>query len=80
MLALGLVSCLSLGTTLSAQRTKAMTAKRTPIQTITPKRPAGQRDVLGLRLAPMPVVRVGFIGLGMRGPSAVERFVHLGSL
>ena len=77
MLALGLVSCLSLGTTLSAQRTKATTAKRTPIQTITPKRPAGQRDVLGLRLAPMPVVRVGFIGLGMRGPSAVERFVHL---
>ncbi len=77
MLALGLVSCLSLGTRLSAQRTKATTAKRTPIQTITPKRPAGQRDVLGLRLAPMPVVRVGFIGLGMRGPGAVERFVHL---
>ena len=25
----------------------------------------------------MPVVRVGFIGLGMRGPGAVERFVHL---
>ncbi len=25
----------------------------------------------------MPVVRVGFIGLGMRGPGAVERFTQI---
>lgn len=25
----------------------------------------------------MEVVRVGFIGLGMRGPGAVERFTHI---
>ncbi len=42
-----------------------------------PERPAGQRDVLGLRHAPIPVVRVGFIGLGMRGPSAVHRFTQI---
>ena len=45
-----------------------------PIQTEVPVRPAGQRDVIGLTVPPMKVVRVGFIGLGMRGPGAVERF------
>lgn len=39
-----------------------------------PERPAGQKDVLGLALPKMKTVRVGFIGLGMRGPSAVEDF------
>ncbi len=42
-----------------------------------PERPAGQTDVVGLALPPMDTVRVGFIGLGMRGPGAVERFTHL---
>ena len=42
-----------------------------------PERVEGQKSVLGLRLAPMEVVRVGFVGLGMRGPDAVERFTHL---
>ena len=42
-----------------------------------PVRPAGQRDVIGLRVPPMEVVRVGFIGLGMRGPGAVERFSQI---
>ena len=42
-----------------------------------PARAEGQRSVLGLRTAPMDTVRVGFIGLGMRGPGAVERFTHL---
>lgn len=40
----------------------------------TPQRPAGQKDVLGLRLPKMKTVRVGFVGLGMRGPSAVADF------
>ena len=43
----------------------------------TPEREPGQKSVLGLRTAPMETVRVGFIGLGMRGPGAVERFTHL---
>ena len=34
----------------------------------TPERPAGQKSVLGLTVPKMEVVRVGFVGLGMRGP------------
>ncbi len=43
----------------------------------TPERAPGQKSVLGLRTEPMEVVRVGFIGLGMRGSSAVDRFTHI---
>ena len=43
----------------------------------TPAREPGQKSVLGLKTAPMETVRVGFVGLGMRGPGAVERFTHL---
>ncbi len=43
----------------------------------TPPRVEGQKSVLGLAVEPMKVVRVGFIGLGMRGPGAVERFTHI---
>lgn len=42
-----------------------------------PPRVDGQKSVLGLATEPMDVVRVGFIGLGMRGPGAVERFTHI---
>ena len=42
-----------------------------------PPRVDGQKSVLGLTVEPMEVVRVGFIGLGMRGPGAVERFTHI---
>lgn len=42
-----------------------------------PERPAGQKSVLGLTVPKMEVVRVGFVGLGMRGPGAVERFTHI---
>ena len=38
-----------------------------------PARAKGQTDVLQLRCDPIPVVRVAFIGLGMRGSMAVER-------
>lgn len=47
------------------------------IKTPTPPRPAGQKDVLELRTEPLPVVRVAFIGLGMRGPGAVQRMTHI---
>lgn len=39
-----------------------------------PERPAEQKDVLQLALPKMKTVRVGFVGLGMRGPSAVADF------
>lgn len=47
------------------------------IKTPTPKRDKGQTDVLQLVTAPIPTVRVAFIGLGMRGPGAVERMTHI---
>lgn len=47
------------------------------IKTIVPEREVGQTDVIGLTAEKLPIVRVGFIGLGMRGPGAVERFTHI---
>lgn len=48
-----------------------------PIKTVVPQRPAGQQDVLQLTAPKLEIVRVGFVGLGMRGPGAVERFTHI---
>jgi len=42
-----------------------------------PQRPAGQTDVLQLRCDPIPTVRIAFVGLGMRGWSAIHRYIHL---
>jgi predicted dehydrogenase len=47
------------------------------IKTPTPVRPAGQKDVLRLACAPIPIVRVAFIGLGMRGPGHVESLINI---
>jgi predicted dehydrogenase len=47
------------------------------INTDTPKRAKGQTDVLRMACTPIPTVRVAFIGLGMRGPGAVERMTHI---
>ena len=49
----------------------------TPIKVETPARPAGQEDVIQLVTPKIDTVRVGFIGLGMRGPSAVARWTHI---
>ena len=43
----------------------------------TPARPEGQKSMIGFAAPKMEVVRVGFVGLGMRGPGAVERFTHI---
>ena len=48
-----------------------------PIRIKTPARPAGQKDVIGLTAPAMDTVRVGIIGLGMRGELAVYRFTHI---
>ena len=47
------------------------------IVTEVPQRPAGQQSALGLTVEKIPVVRVAFVGLGMRGPDAVERWTHI---
>lgn len=52
-------------------------SKSNIISVVTPQRPSGQTDVLKLTCDPIPVVRVGFIGLGMRGPGAVKRFTFM---
>lgn len=47
------------------------------IRTPVPERAEGQTDLVGFRTEPMDSVRIGFIGLGMRGPSAVHRFTNI---
>lgn len=69
------VGAMSLGscTTPSASKTEESHIIKTEV----PERPAGQKDVLALRHDPIPVVRIGFIGLGMRGPGAVHRMTNI---
>lgn len=47
------------------------------IRTETPVRPEGQKDVLNLATPKLDTVRVGFVGLGMRGPGAVYRWSNI---
>lgn len=42
-----------------------------------PKPCAEQQSMLEFRCEPLDTVRVGFVGLGMRGPGAVERFTYI---
>ena len=55
----------------------AQAATPQAIKTAVPERPAGQTDMVGYAASPIDTVRVGFIGLGMRGPDAVNRFLHI---
>jgi len=52
-------------------------AQVSPLKTNVPERPAGQQHVVGLAVEKMPVVRVAFVGLGMRGPGAVSRWTYI---
>lgn len=58
---------------------KAPVEKALPqmIKTDVPERPAGHTDMIQFAAEPIPTVRVGFVGLGMRGPGAVQRFTHI---
>ena len=47
------------------------------IEVETPPRPEGATDLIGFSVAPIDTVKVGFVGLGMRGSDAVERFVYV---
>lgn len=72
---------LTLGTAaMNAQSTSASTKWHWEQGTIvvdTPTRPTGQKDVINLATPKVQTVRVGFVGLGMRGPGAVERWTHI---
>ena len=71
------LNALFIGLALFACTSGAVAQTIKPIETPVPVRPAGQKDVVGLTTPKLDVVRVGFIGLGMRGPGAVERFTHI---
>lgn len=47
------------------------------IKTKVPERSPGQKDALLMTADPIPNVRVAVIGLGMRGPGAVDRLTHI---
>lgn len=47
------------------------------IKTVVPERPAGQESVIGLRTEPIETVRIGVVGLGMRGGSALGRLASV---
>ena len=57
----------------------ACTSSRTtvPIKTEVPAREAYQQDVIGLTVPAMDTVRIGFVGLGMRGSGAVSRYTYV---
>ena len=48
-----------------------------PIRTEIPARPEGATDLVGFAAPAIDTVRVGFVGLGMRGSEAVRRFTHV---
>lgn len=50
------------------------------IVTDVPERAEGQQNVLNLTTPKLPVVRVGFVGLGMRGSDAVRRWTYLNGI
>lgn len=55
----------------------ALAGDFSPIKTTVPERPAGVTDMVAFAAEPIDTVRVGIIGLGMRGYSAVERYLHV---
>lgn len=63
--------------TLASSCSKSAQPESSVITVEIPQRPAGQEDMLAFAAEPIDTVRVGFIGLGMRGPDAVERFTFI---
>lgn len=42
-----------------------------------PTKPTDQQSALNLTAPKLPVIHIAFVGLGMRGPDAVERWTHI---
>ena len=76
-LAVLLTVAMLLPSSLWAQFNWPYTIQNGTIVTEVPQRPAGQQSALGMTVPKIPVVRVAFVGLGMRGPDAVERWTHI---
>ena len=55
----------------------ACSSSNEPIKTKVPPRPAGAECVIGLATNPIDTVRIGVVGLGMRGTWAVERLTYV---
>lgn len=69
------VIALFMSITVSAQ--SSVQRDYSPIEVNVPERPAGQQDVIQLTAPAIKTVRVGFIGLGMRGADAVRRWLYI---
>ncbi len=72
-----LCSCSGTGSVQTTEKGTQWQWEKGTVVVKNPGRPAGQESVIGLALPKMEVVRVGFVGLGMRGPGAVERFTYI---
>ena len=72
--ALLVLICVAGSVQVSAKNEKGLVGA---IKVETPKRPKGQKDVLLLIAPKLDTVRVGFIGVGNRGISAVERWTKI---
>ena len=76
--AFAFAAMLSIGASLAQAQSLSPSTKwhwnKGTIEIETPARPAGQKDVIGLKLPKIKTVRIGLVGLGMRGPGAVENF------
>ena len=79
--AMGFAASLMLGGNMASAQSLSPSTKwhwdKGTIVIDSPERPAGQETALGLTVPKMKAVRVAFVGLGMRGPGAVERFSHI---
>jgi hypothetical protein len=70
-----------LGSSCSSNKTESTQAKYGAVDYFpTPERPAGQEDVIELRTPALDTVRIGFIGLGMRGSGAIHRYTNIGGV
>ncbi len=72
-----LLAVLFTGCTMASDDKNKANTEFKPLSTEVTARPEGQKDVLNLVTPKIETVRVGFIGLGMRGPGAVSRFTHI---
>lgn len=60
-----------------SQTTEGNATKSYTVHVETPERPAGQEDMVAFAAPKIENVRIGIIGLGMRGVGAIERFNNI---
>ena len=72
-----LLVAIMLPTATRAQYSWPYEVKDGKIVTKVPERQPEQQSALMLATPKLPIVRVAFVGLGMRGSDAVERWTHI---